>query len=94
MRSIKPHTQMNQNGKILSHCTRETKHQIGTALTVALVFRSLSKENNPWDLSGDRTHNLTISGMMLHPLSYQAPWEQGGGEEGIQVAACSWCPLH
>ena len=22
---------------------------------------------------------------MLYQLSYQAPWEQGGGEEGIQV---------
>ena len=26
-----------------------------------------------------------ISGVMLYQLSYQAPWEQGGGKEGIQV---------
>ena len=25
---------------------------------------------------------------MLYQLSYQAPWDQGGGEEGIQVLVC------
>ena len=25
------------------------------------------------------------TGVMLYQLSYQAPWEQGGGKEGIQV---------
>ena len=33
-----------------------------------------------------------ISGVMLYQLSYQAPWEKCGGEEGIQVLVHAWCP--
>ena len=50
------------------------------------VPRFLSKEKSlglEWE-SDPQSHT---SGVMLYQLSYQAPWEQGGGEEGIQVLA-------
>ena len=48
------------------------------------VPRSFSKEKIlglEWGLN-PQPH---ISSVMLYQLSYQAPLEQGGGEEGIQV---------
>ena len=45
-------------------------------------FFSLEKISGlEWE-SNPHSH---ISGVMLYQLSYQAPWEQGGGKEGIQV---------
>ena len=45
-------------------------------------FYSLEKISRlEWE-SNPHSH---ISGVMLYQLSYQAPWEQGGGKEGIQV---------
>ena len=48
------------------------------------VPRSFSKEKNlglKWELN-PQPH---ISSAVLYQLSYQAPWEQGGEEEDIQV---------
>ena len=56
-------------------------------ITVALVYKS--RDFSSWKkisgLEWESNPHSHISGVMLYQLSYQAPWEQGGGKEGIQV---------
>ena len=64
--------------------------QCSESLTVALVYymqvpRSFSPRKKALGLVWESNQWPHISSVMLYQLSYQAPWEQGGGEEGIQV---------
>ena len=54
-------------------------------ILVALVskFQDLFPRKKTLGLEWGSNPQPHISGVMLYQLSYQAPWEQGGGEEGI-----------
>ena len=64
---------------------------VHVSLTVALVSKSQDlflrrkKKQKTLGLEWKLNPQPHISGVMLYQLSYQAFWEQGCGEEGIQV---------
>ena len=53
------------------------------------MYTYKSRDFFPWKkisgLEWESNPHSHISGVMLYQLSYQAPWKQGGGKEGIQV---------
>ena len=71
------------------HIHQEVKHIMNNSITfntsTCMQVPRFSFKEKTLGLEWGSNPQPHISSVMLYQLSYQAPWEQGGGEEGIQV---------